>query len=333
MTKSKSKYVCICGKACKATLRYKACSEECKSEIYKQDGGVKCAICDYYAHDLTPHITRHHKMSIVEYQRLYCGEVNSEKMRNQKAAAIAADKNPGFQHGGKFSPFSTKFVGYTDESAEDKINSLKEHCVEVKKQRSTNPLTLEYYTTKGMSEREAEAALQERQATMSLARCIDRFGEEDGRAKMAARNAKWLATLDSKSPEEKLRINRAKKYGGGAASKISLTMFAQFAQDGDFWNRNELKISAEGRVFKLDFCRGNKVIEFNGDFWHANPDKFPADKIMFKGFTAEELWMRDAYRASIIEQLGYEILVIWESEFKADPESVISKCKHFLENK
>lgn len=332
MTKSKSKYVCICGKACKATLRYKACSEECKSEIYKQDGGVKCAICDYYAHDLTPHITRHHKMSIVEYQRLYCGDVNSEKMRNQKAAAFAADKNPGFQHGGKFSPFSTKFVGYTDESAEDKINSLKEHCVEVKKQRSTNPLTLEYYTSKGMSEREAEAALQERQATMSLARCIDRFGEEDGRAKMAARNAKWLATLDSKSPEEKLRINSA-KISTKSISDISRTLFQQVAIDGDLWGDTELSVFSGGKIFRLDFCRSQKVIEFNGDFWHANPDKYNFDDFMYGEMNAEDIWLKDALRLHLIRKLGYEILVIWESEFKADPESVISKCKHFLENK
>lgn len=69
---------------------------------------------------------------------------------------------------------------------------------------------LSYYLSKGMSEEEAKDALKKRQTTFSLERCIEKYGEDEGRKRFEARQQKWQEALNSKSEEEKKEIRRKK---------------------------------------------------------------------------------------------------------------------------
>ncbi len=97
---------------------------------------------------------------------------------------------------------------YGKELAEQK---RKESFESSKKNRNN---TLEYYLTRGYSIEESKDLLRERQSTFTLEKCIKRYGETDGRIIWLERQTKWLNTLNSKSQEEKDRINVLKGCNG-----------------------------------------------------------------------------------------------------------------------
>lgn len=75
----------------------------------------------------------------------------------------------------------------------------------------------------------------------------------------------------------------------------------------------------------FDIVYGKKIIEVQGDFWHANPSKykendvlnFPGEKVL-----AKDLWIKDKIKLEMIENMGYEMLYLWESDInkKTDDE-------------
>lgn len=70
-------------------------------------------------------------------------------------------------------------------------------------------------------------------------------------------------------------------------------------------------------VGKVDgFCpQTNTVYEFHGDFWHGNPNKFPHDNVNpVSGKTYGELYARTSQRDQKIRDLGYNLIVKWETE-------------------
>lgn len=61
----------------------------------------------------------------------------------------------------------------------------------------------------------------------------------------------------------------------------------------------------------------NLIIEFYGDFWHCNPSKYQSDyyqKYLHK--TAAEKWELDSIRETKIKDAGYDLKIVWESDFK-----------------
>jgi len=152
--------------------------------------------------------------SKLNFITIYGYKLGLEKWKELKSDKIKGDKNPAYQHGGKFSPFSTKFVKYKDDpDSEEKIKSLKKQVSDTRKENHSYNSTLEYYLTRGYSEEEAEKALSKRQSTFSLEKCIQRYGEEEGTKVWKERQDNWQETLNSKSKEEKDRIRQAKSTG------------------------------------------------------------------------------------------------------------------------
>ena len=89
--------------------------------------------------------------------------------------------------------------------------------------------------------------------------------------------------------------------------------------------------SVTDRHYAFDFTHGNKIIEFNGDYWRANPDKYKGtDFIKSKNMYADEIWQYDKLKLECAKRNGYEVLIIWESEWVENEEGVIKKCIDFL---
>jgi len=125
-------------------------------------------------------------------------------------------------------------------------------------------------------------------------------------------------------------------------SKISLELFneimtypfkdKQYIMYGD----NEMCIKNPDKKFYLfDFAvnsdKTKKVIEFHGDFIHANPKTYlPTWFHPLKKITAQEIWRDDKLKQKKVEDHGFECIVIWESEFKANKIKTIHKCLQFL---
>jgi hypothetical protein len=74
-----------------------------------------------------------------------------------------------------------------------------------------------------------------------------------------------------------------------------------------------------------------KIIEYNGDFWHANPNIYPPNFINPRTkINAVDKWEIDRIKLQYAQDQGYEVLVVWESDFKKNKEEIIKQCIQFL---
>lgn len=139
---------------------------------------------------------------------------------------------------------------------------------------------------------------------------------------------------------EKRRATNIKKYGMecpgnlnvfAGYSKMASSLFQQLDinQNADYKPKNK-EFSLLGKLF--DFRIGQKLIEFNGDYWHANPKKRSADFLVGRARkrTAAEIWEADAKKIKLAEDAGYEVKVVWESDFKKNPKRVVEECLVWL---
>jgi hypothetical protein len=186
------------------------------NRLYDKDE-MTCQCCGVYRrHDLKLHI-KNHGMKLSEYKDKF-GEKStmSAPLRMKYADRISGEKNPAYQHGGKFSSLSKNFVRYSELSEEEKQNKINVTSCNISRalKESINLTNKkEYYTSRGYTEKEAEVLLKDRQSTFSLEKLILKYGKEEGERRWKERQDKWQKTLKSKSPEEILRINGDKSKG------------------------------------------------------------------------------------------------------------------------
>jgi len=74
----------------------------------------------------------------------------------------------------------------------------------------------------------------------------------------------------------------------------------------------ETKYRADG------FCKeNNSIYEFHGDFWHGNPNIYKDDDInTITKCTYKELYDKTLKKEEILKNLGYNLVVIWEYDWK-----------------
>ena len=93
-------------------------------------------------------------------------------------------------------------------------------------------------------------------------------------------------------------------------------------------------IKTNRRKFVYDFRLGDKIVEFDGDYWHANPAIYEHDDYIGersgKPMIASDIWASDAEKILAAEQHGFQVLRVWESEYKEAPKTTIRKCEKFL---
>lgn len=80
-----------------------------------------------------------------------------------------------------------------------------------------------------------------------------------------------------------------------------------------------------------DFVFNKKIIEFNGDYWHTNPKIYKSDFLnLRKQMYAYEIWEYDKKKIKKAKEKGYNLLVIWESDYKQNKEKIIQERVEFL---
>lgn len=188
----------------------------------------------------------------------------------------------------------------------------------------------EYFIARGYSEEESAALVSQGQKYFSKEICIEKHGEEKGIAIWQERQDRWQASLDQKSDEEKARINRLKISKGStvsAAEKIIIDQLSKtFAVDSQF-----TLFESNKKQYVYDIVYNKKIIEYHGDFWHSNPNKYSADHINPRTkIKASDKWKNDSAKIEFAQRQGYEVLVVWESDFKQHPEKTVNKCIQFL---
>lgn len=129
-----------------------------------------------------------------------------------------------------------------------------------------------------------------------------------------------------------------KKYisenGSSGYSNISQKFFKMLNLNDEhtyFASLNkEFTITHDGKNYSYDFVNTtHKIcIEFNGDFWHCNPEYVSSNFFHpVKKLKAEQIWKLDEQKNRIIENMGYRVIIVWESEFVKNPTQVVEKIK------
>lgn len=243
--------------------------------------------------------------------------------------------------------------------------AYQKKCENPEKYKDSYNTTVQYYIKRGFSEEEAKEKVKERQAVGKLENFIKRYGEEEGKKRWEERQSKWQKTLRNKSSEELERINKlkgitlenmirkwgeidgAERYNNWLLSREKSKFFSKASQDlfnkilNFIEDKENVKFASHNgekiikrfkKSYLYDFCYNNKIIEFNGDSWHANPKIYnETDKPNpFSNLSAKELQQLDKTKQEIAKSLGYDILIIWESEYKKFPHIVLNKCLIFL---
>lgn len=141
---------------------------------------------------------------------------------------------------------------------------------------------------------------------------IKKYGDEIGNVKYGDYSYNKMLTLST------LKANRY--------SKISQTLFwdvynklnnkndVYFSElNSEYVIRIPLKYNHENIIMMLDFKQNNKIIEYNGNYWHSKE--------------------KDNLRYKILEDMGYEILIVTSDEYRRDKldEKIINKCINFLQ--
>ncbi len=163
---------------------------------------------------------------------------------------------------------------------------------------------------------------------------IGKYGEDDGTNKYKERCKHIKNTTHFKTYNNTNRSN---------ISKVSQKLFNMLYEDQSLNLRNENVYYQDlnhehacftGRNFDFVVLDRNKIIEFNGDKFHANPTIYQPNDTpnpYLPNLKASQIWTDDADKNQMAKNNGFEVLVIWETEFKNNELNAVEKCKQFLE--
>lgn len=239
---------------------------------------------------------------------------------------------------------------YTTNSLEHFIKKYGEDIGPIKyqqyKDRQAYTASSEYFIKeKGMSEEQVKIYHKSRGHTLQSD--IEKYGEEEGIKKWneyCKRQAYAGVSLDyfiekygEKDGTKKYQQIMKKKLFGHI-SPISLTLFDQITNKNSLYGKGRelILFTNKNKRYMYDFCDPNnkKIIEFNGIDWHAKPTKYkPDDHIKFQNHTdliAKDIWKRDQEKIQFAKDQGYDVLVIWEDEYRNNPNLIVEQCKQFL---
>ena len=212
--------------------------------------------------------------------------------------------------------------------------------VEKSNKNRVSAVSLQYFLNKGMSEEEARLAQKERNRTFTLEKCIEKYGEEEGTRRYNERQRKWSEKMEklykdgkyTKTPKNllshfssEIEVDFVFKLCEAANLDVD-SVFCATSKKGQLFLRGGNIQS----IYSYDFCYNHKIIEFNGAFWHANPKIYLSDHYIKEGQCAQYIWDKDLDKKNTAINAGYDVMVVWESEYKNDPDAVISKCVDFL---
>ncbi len=292
-------------------------SELEKQTLLREDNAIQCNICGYYNHSIFQHLTNRHKIK----KDQYTGAIISEKELKRLSEKITGKNNPAYGHAGKLSVYSKNNPNYNPDKAKAAISKSMKTISD----NGGHNTQLTYYMNRlGMNKGEAEIALRNRQATFSLSKCIEKYGNEIGQSKFKGRQDKWLASFNDRPDEElaDIIIRRTKHPGKSKLEDFVYSQLNTYFTDIE----RQFYIAGSPRYF-YDMRIGNVLVEVNGDYWHANPRLYDSKAIMRykKGdILAEDIWAKDKAKIDNAELLGYVVIQVWEFDIKNDPQKVIN---------
>lgn len=186
---------------------------------------------------------------------------------------------------------------------------------------------------------------EDKGAHMSFALSLDgrvaKYGEEKG----TLIHNEWLKSIpigtggaySSEATKFLVDVYKAMRKLGARKEdfEFSLTKGGEFSVYDD----------VNGTKYSYDFRYKNKIIEYNGSLWHPRRDMMTEEEynkwvnpfLKEKSPTAAAVEMRDMQKIDFVENLGYNLLEVWDFEVnrkskigKEARQKIVNKCIKFL---
>lgn len=230
--------------------------------------------------------------------------------------------------------------GYSIEEAIEHIKKIqsensKKGKSDTEKNRKSSWRCPEYWVKVcGCTITEAKEIISKKQSFFSKEKCIEKYGNDEGLKIWEERQKKWQESLHKSG-------NLHVGY-----SKISQELFDFILKYYDkeeldyvFYAKknHEYSIRCDNMNYIYDFTDLNrrKIIEFQGDIYHGNPMIFNENDMpnpFKKDKTCKNLWEYDEKKKQIAEKNGFEIIQIWENDYRKNKKEIIKILIKFLFN-
>lgn len=303
-----------------------------------------CKICGFEGIALIKHINCKHNLSGQDYKKLYSVDkllITSDETKKKLSNSIKTHfksvinrkKNSEVQKNGA-SIFTIKYwinKGFTEIDAKNKVSEIQRKNSEKSvlkgnfKERSY--LCAEYWIKKGKTKKEAVEIIRQQQSVYSSksAKFKGHSQTDEGKKKISDSMKKLINEIGP--------IKWADHFGKfDGTSKIEIEFYNYIKENIDSSVESNVIIGLH--IVDVLRCEDKKIIEFYGDYWHCNPIKYNAfDEVKFvknKKNKAKDVWEKDSIRSLHLKNLGYTMLVIWESDWNNKKEECIKQIKEFL---
>ena len=353
------KYLLVCencGKEYYGTIHktgeHHYCSDECRNKVHNTNSRnniiakrqkklsegeegydyITCKLCGLKVVQLNnAHFTMFHPdMTLAKYKNLfpdapcvcqkYIDEYLKGKNNPRSASKISQEEIR------KNSPFCKEF--YETRGLDDsvRVKMVKEMSKRPPEKQGTS---IEYFLAKGYTE---EEALKKRKEVygFTLEKAIEKYGEEEGKRIFLERQRKWIESMYADSSACKCKSNIS-----GISQKFIKDVLGVCSNCNNtfLFGKKEYTIEGIDHVYKYDLtCYKNKrIIEFHGDLWHGNPKMFEeTDCNPINGQPYSEKWKYDSEKKETAENNGFEVMVVWESDYKNFRKDVVEKAREFI---
>lgn len=142
-----------------------------------------------------------------------------------------------------------------------------------------------------------------------------------------ASRARWAAM----SPEQ--RSTHVKKMIRGLPRSSVSDEFKDALVRAGLYDGFQSEVPISGFVVDEVHVAEKIVLEFYGDYFHCNPRVY-TDPSYFNStlhMTAGDKWQYDRRRLAAFRKNGYRVLVVWESDWRNDPEGVLTAVRRFID--
>lgn len=156
----------------------------------------------------------------------------------------------------------------------------------------------------------------------------DSMTVEQQNARVIKANSAAMEKLKQMSTDElAAHYTKVLKGGIGFISKGQQELIDSLLDSGFIGNVqiSNMNVDCCNHDFKI-------VVEYNGDAYHCNPKYWKEGQYstLIK-MTAREKWQKDRNRYAVLRKMGYRVIVVWESDWLADKNSIIKRIKSIYE--
>lgn len=288
---------------------------------------LQCMLCSFTSHgSLITHVTRKHSVTMSEYRSRFPTAVvqRTNKEQRQKLSSLMQRKlqdpceREAFMQWRSFPSEMKHWIrkGLDPREAAEKVAEHQRRAAAgqdnpaTKARQSTrvmgaaNPMSLESIASRhGVSIDDAHALTPCYGRTGSAHPMFGQKHTEEALAKIAA--SKHLAYFEQRSSGER-DLEDVCQQIGRCAHNVGVK----------HWNVDVM------------FDERKLIVEYFGDYWHMNPRRYAADSVHnLTKKTAQEIWDRDARKLNDLRVAGYDVVVVWEADWRADEAAQLQRIK------